>query len=203
MIRAVLFDFGGVLSEAGGRGTVRNWLGKVYGLDLDLQKAEDVFYKMWRGQITNDVFLAEMSKRFPDTPVVTKADFLQQMEDLYRCEPVYSLAGSLRRHGITTGILSNVFGMGAAHLKAGGFYDDFDPVLLSSDTGLAKPDVAFYELALTKLGRKPEEVLFIDDQQYALDPAIAIGMHTVLAVSPQQIVDDTKAIIKAQNNLDL
>ncbi|HSX29809.1 MAG TPA: HAD family phosphatase [Candidatus Saccharimonadales bacterium] len=203
MIKAVLFDFGGVLSEAGARGTVRNWLGKVYGLDLDVQKAEDVFYRMWRGQISDDDFLAEMSRRYPEVPVVTKADFMKHMQQFHRCRPVYALAEQLRAYGIKTGILSNVFGMGAEPLRAGGFYDDFDPVVLSSDTGLAKPDPAFYQLAMSKLGCAPQEILFIDDQQYALDPAVAMGMYTILAISPEQIVTDTKKLIKAQNGLNL
>jgi putative hydrolase of the HAD superfamily len=203
MIKAVLFDFGGVLSEAGARGSVRGWLGKVYGLDLDIEKAQEIFYKMWRGQISDDEFLAEIRQRYPDAPVVTKEDFMKHMQQFRRCEPVYMLAQTLRDHGIKTGILSNVFGMGAEPLKAGGFYTGFDPVILSSDTGLAKPDPEFYALAIQKLGLKPEEIAFIDDQQYALDPAKAIGMHTVLATSPEQIVRDTKELIKAQNNINL
>jgi putative hydrolase of the HAD superfamily len=158
---------------------------------------------MWRGQINDDEFLAEIRKRYPDAPVVTKADFMKHMQQFQRCEQVYALAQTLRDHGIATGILSNVFGMGAEPLKAGGFYTGFDPVILSSDTGLAKPDPEFYVLAVQKLGLKPEEIVFIDDQQYALDPAIAMGMHTVLAVSPEQIVHDTKALLKAHNNITL
>lgn len=203
MIKAVLFDFGGVLSEAGASGSVRGWLGKAYGLDIDVQKVSDVFRRMWRGQVDDEEFLAAIRQQYPDAPAVTKNDLMNNMQEFTRSAPVYALALSLRAHNIATGILSNVFGMGAARLKAGGFYDDFNPVLLSSDAGYAKPDKEFYELAVQALGVHPNEILFIDDQQYALDPAAAMGMYTILATSPQQIVRDTKALIKQQNNVDL
>ncbi|HJQ08381.1 MAG TPA: HAD family phosphatase [Candidatus Saccharimonadales bacterium] len=203
MIKAVLFDFGGVLSEAGKRGSIRRWLGKVYGLDIDVRQIDKVFYKMWRGQITDAAFLAEVHRRYPDAPVASKEDFLKAMEQFKRSSPVYALAEALRKHGIKTGILSNVFGIGVGALRAGGFYNGFDPLLLSCEVGYAKPDPEFYEIAIAKLGVSPKEIVFIDDQQYVLDPARAMGMHTILACSPKQIVRDTKALIAIQNNLIL
>lgn len=199
MIKAVLFDFGGVLSEAGKRGSVRDWLGRVYGLDIDVQKMQHTFYKMWRGQISNDDFMAEIRRAFPETPAVTMDDFMKQMQHFKRSEPVYDLAERLRAKGIKTGILSNVFGLGVQPLRAGGFYDGFDPVLLSCEVGYAKPDPEFYQLAVDKLGAKPEEIVFIDDQQYVLDPARAMGMHTILAETPEQIVRDTEDLILQEN----
>jgi putative hydrolase of the HAD superfamily len=203
MIKAVLFDFGGVLSEAGKRGTVRSWLGRVYGLDIDVQKMHDIFVKMWRGQMSDDDFMAEIRRRFPHTPVVDKGDFMQHMQRFKRSEPVYELAERLRKHGIKTGVLSNVFSIGVQALRAGGFYEGFDPVLLSCEVGYAKPDREFYQMAVDRFGVKPEEIVFIDDQQYVLDPAKAMGMHTVLATSPEQIVRDIEILLIEENGEEL
>lgn len=203
MIRAVLFDFGGVLSEAGKRGSVRGWLGRVYGLDIDVQKMQHVFNKMWRGQISNDEFLAAVRREFPEAPEVTMGDLMRHMQHFRRSEPVYRLAERLRAKGIKTGVLSNIFGLGVKPLREGGFYEGFDPVLLSCEVGYAKPDSEFYQMAVDKLGVKPEEVLFIDDQQYVLDPAHAMGMHTILAESPEQIVRDTEDLLQKENGLQL
>jgi putative hydrolase of the HAD superfamily len=200
MIKAVLFDFGGVLSEAGKHGSIRAWLGRVYGLDLDVSKIDEVFFKMWRGQVSDEEFLAEINRRFPDAPAATRDDFLKSMQTFTRSEPVYKLAAELREQGIATGILSNVFGIGVDALRAGGFYDGFDPLLLSCEVGYAKPDPEFYQMGIDRLGVKPEEIIFVDDQQYVLDPAKAMGMHIVLATSPQQIVDDVQAIIAKQSD---
>jgi HAD superfamily hydrolase (TIGR01509 family) len=92
--------------------------------------------------------------------------------------------------------------MSADQVRAAGLYEGFDPVLLSCEIHLAKPDPAVYEYALKALGLPGNEVLFIDDQQRFMPPE-HFGMATVLAVSPQQIVDDVTALIKKENNLTL
>lgn len=196
MIRAVLFDFGGVLSEAGKRGSIRRIFGEVYGLDMSLLNLDDISRKMWRGQITDEEYFAEIARRDPDLPVVTIDEFRRHMDHFKRSEPVYQLAARIRAAGVKTGILSNVFGVGVKPLREGGFYDEFDPVLLSCEVGYAKPDPEFYQLAINQLGFAPEEIVFIDDQQFALDPAKAMGMQVILAQSPEQIVRDTETLLR-------
>lgn len=196
-----MFDFGGVLSEAGKSGSVRSWLGRVYGLDVDVQKMQHVFNKMWRGQISDEDFLAAIRREFPEVPEVTVGDYMRHMQHFKRSEPVYALAERLRAQGIKTGILSNVFGLGVKPLRESGFYEGFDPVLLSCEVGYAKPDPEFYQLAVDKLGVKPEEIIFIDDQEYVLEPARAMGMHVILARTPEQIVRDTEAVIQKENGI--
>ena len=200
MIKGVLFDFGGVLSEAGRTGSIRRIFDVVYGLDLSALEIDDIFQKMWRGQIGDEEFLAEIKLRHPETAVVSADEFRSHMDAFEKSKPVYAFAADLRKQGIKTGILSNVFGIGVGPLRAGGFYDGFDPVILSCDVGLAKPDRAIYELAAERLQLRPQEIIFINDYQAWLDPAAALGMHTVLAVSPEQIVTDALRIIDAQAN---
>ena len=198
MIKAVLFDFGGVLSLSGKAGSTRRTFGNVYGLDLDALHIDDLSYKMWRGQISDEDFLHEIHKRNPKTRLVTPDEFRRHLDEFERSEPVYALAEELRTIGVKTGILSNIFGIGVGPLRVGGFYNGFDPVILSCEVGLAKPDPAIYRLALNRLGFEAHEVIFIDDQPGILAPAQAMGMHTVLARNPEQIITDTRRIIKEQ-----
>jgi epoxide hydrolase-like predicted phosphatase len=194
MIKAVLFDFGGVLSESGKHGSMRRLFGEVFGIDLRVMESDlridDLSRRMWRGQISDDEFFAEIKRRHPELPAVTKEEFMQHMN---------VLAERLRAQGIKTGILSNVFRMGAKPLREAGFYDGFDPVLLSCEVGYAKPDPEFYQMAVDKLGIRPEEIILIDDQEYVLKPARAMGMQVILAESPEQIVRDTEALIQKEN----
>jgi putative hydrolase of the HAD superfamily len=177
--------------------------GEVYGLDLKVLNADDISRAMWRGHISDEDFFAEISRRRPDLPAITAEDFRRHMDNFERSEPVYALAAKARAAGIKTGILSNVFGVGVKPLRQGGFYDGFDPVLLSCEVGYAKPDPEFYQMAIDHLGVAPEEIVFIDDQQYALDPAKAVGMHVILATAPEQIVNDTKALLLKENGVKL
>ncbi len=204
MIKAVLFDFGGVLSEAGRAGTIRRIFDVVYGLDPDAMGIDDLFEKMWRGQMDETAFLEEIHRRHPETAHITAAEFRSHMDAFQKSTPVYGLANELREQGIRTGILSNVFGIGVIPLRLGGFYDMFDPVILSCEVGMAKPEPAIYTYALKAFGipLQPEEVIFIDDQKAYLEPAAALGIHTVLARDPAQIVADTKAVLAAASNHD-
>lgn len=108
---------------------------------------------------------------------------------------VYELAAQLRAKGIRTGILSNMFALAADKLRKEGLYNGFDPVVLSCDEHVAKPDPLFYDYAVQKLGVKPEEVIFIDDQERFRPPAELVGMHFVLAESPEQVVADVKSLL--------
>ena len=110
---------------------------------------------------------------------------------------------AIRGHGIQTGILSNMYGSSADLLRAGGHYDGFDPIVLSYQEGLAKPDPVFYQIALDKLGLQADQILFIDDQKRFIEAAQKLGFQTIQANSEDQIVADTQRILKEQNGLDL
>lgn len=204
MIKAVLFDYGGVLSPGGGAGSIHRLFADLFGLDVNNQRVGDLHRKLRRGAISDEDFFAEANRiRQPGLPPVTPQMFLDHADIFERSRAVYKLAEQLRTHGIQTGILSNIYGIAARALRERGFYDGFDPVVLSCDEHLSKPDPEFYHIAIRTLGVQPSEILFIDDQQKCMPPAQALGMHVALAVSPQQIVHDAKAVLHRQNNLDL
>lgn len=203
MIKAVLFDYGGVLSEGGKAGAIRQIFANAYNLDPETLRFEDIGLEALKGTVSDDEFLAEMNARHPEGARVTKQDFLATVDHLAACQPVYKLAEQLRNHGIRTAILSNTVRWTAVSLQARGLYDGFDPLILSCNEGMAKPEPAIYKLALTRLGLPAHEVLFIDDQTQFLEPARAIGMQIILAQSPEQIVEDTKKLLEMQNGLTL
>ena len=114
---------------------------------------------------------------------------------------MYALAEKLRQSGIRTGILSNVFEMNAVMLRKIGAYEGFNPVILSCEVKMAKPDLEIYKLAAEKLGVKPEEIIFVDDQEKCWPPAEELGMRVVKAVTPAQIAHDVKSIIREKNSI--
>ena len=202
MIRAVLFDFGGVLSRTGRQGFITEMIAELYGV-----KPSEIDTSAWHGDVRRnrgdeDALFKTLNKRFGRN--VTKQMFIDAVSKRVELVPeVFELARTLRDHGIKTAIFSNVFAMNARELKKHGAYDGFDPVLLSYEAGCAKPDVAFYELAVQKLDLPPEEILLIDDQDKCLSPAKAMGMHVLKAVDPAQIVSDARAIFRRENNITL
>ena len=204
MIKAVLFDFGGVLTEGGKSGGIERTMGRLYGISPKDVNMTDLHEKLRRGQMLDEDFFNELNRRHGRGSVtVTEAIFHAEADVFVRSKPVYALAERLRKSGIKTGILSNFYKMGAIELEKRGFYEGFAPVVLSCDECMVKPEEQFYQIAVDRLGVAPDEIIFIDDQPKCLPPAERMGMFTVKADSPEQIVADVTKIIKEQNGLDL
>jgi HAD superfamily hydrolase (TIGR01509 family) len=191
-----------VLSESGKKGYIRSILAGLYGIaeaDLD----SDDLQASWRRNLVDEDQVLGVLNAFYGKKVTKEMFYERAHKTTVRSLPVYDLAEKLRAAGIKTGILSNIFSSTARELKEKGFYDNFDPIILSCQEGYAKPDPEFYAIAVQKSGVTAEEILFIDDQEKCRPPAEKIGMHFLLAESPEQIVQDTTAIIAKYNNLIL
>lgn len=202
MIKVVLFDFGGVLTESGKSGFIAESLAEVYGVPVDQLDIRRDHYLLRRGRGDESALFDRLNKQFGKQ--VTKQMYLNKAHGTLRASrKVYDLAQRLRDHGVRTGILSNIFAMDAEVLRAEGQYDGFDPVILSCDEGYAKPDLELYDITIKKLGVKPEEILFVDDQQKCIGPALKMGLVAVTALNPDQIVQDVTKIVESQNHIAL
>ncbi len=56
----------------------------------------------------------------------------------------------------------------------------FKEKIVSGDVRCRKPEKEIYELTLKRIGKRPEECLFIDNSVKNLDVAAELGIHTVL-----------------------
>jgi putative hydrolase of the HAD superfamily len=66
----------------------------------------------------------------------------------------------------------------------------FDHVTESSLAGIRKPEVRFYELACEALAIAPTEAVFLDDLGINLKPAAAMGMRTIKVGDPNIALDE-------------
>jgi putative hydrolase of the HAD superfamily len=200
MIKAVLFDYGGVLSPGGK--SIKNVYAALFDIPEDQIDLKAIRHGDFRsGKISSDEFFTNLSKIYGRQ--VTADEFSKSSDIFVRSHGVYDLAQELRKNGIQTGILSNIYDVSADILKRDDFYKDFDPIILSYEVGYAKPDPEIYQIATERLGVKPDQVLFIDDQEKCLPPARQLGMHVIRADNEEQIVTDTKALFKKENGLEL
>jgi 2-haloacid dehalogenase len=55
----------------------------------------------------------------------------------------------------------------------------FKDIVVSGFEGLAKPDPAFYRLAMERCGLVPAETVFVDDLQINIDAALALGFDAI------------------------
>jgi len=196
MIKAVLFDYGGVLTQGGTHGSIQRLVAKALGIPLSkLRPMDRLLLQLLTGRVSTTEFLKELEITYPKAKKPTRASLLSNADIFVPSLPVYVLAEKLRKKGIKTGILSNMFELSATSLRKKGLYAGFDPVVLSYEEHLAKPDPLFYERAVQKLGVAGNEVIFIDDQDRFREPAELLGMHFILAENPEQIVAEVETLL--------
>lgn len=198
MIRAVVFDIGGVLEvidDAVFPGPAERRLGLADGAisrGLEALPGDAVL-----GQVTEQEVRAEWQRSLG----LDDAQADELMADFWRWyvgtldRPLHAWFAAQRPERLT-GILSNS-GPGAREAERGhGFEDITDVIVYSHEVGLAKPDPAAYELTARRLGVEPHEVLFLDDVEVNVEAARAVGWHAVLHVDTATSVEEMERIIR-------
>jgi putative hydrolase of the HAD superfamily len=110
---------------------------------------------------------------------------------------ILDYAARLRKKGIKTALLSNMYKPMAEFVKIRGKIKDFEPVMFGRDTGVLKPDPQAYQAMLDMLGLEPEECIFVDDKIENIHGAEELGMHVILSRNTAQTIDNIKLLVKA------
>ncbi|HKB80737.1 MAG TPA: HAD family phosphatase [Thermoanaerobaculia bacterium] len=66
----------------------------------------------------------------------------------------------------------------------------FDEIVVSGEVGLLKPDPEIFELTLCRIGRRAEECVFVDDIEKNVIAAAALGFRAIHFRSPEQLEDE-------------
>jgi putative hydrolase of the HAD superfamily len=86
----------------------------------------------------------------------------------------------LRARGVRTAIVSNCDHATRPIVDDLGLEQEADAIVLSFEVGVAKPDAGIYRAALTAVGARPEEAVFVDDQVWYCEGAEALGIRSFL-----------------------
>lgn len=203
-LRAVLFDFGGVLStspfDAFARYERERGLPEGFIRSVNATNAhENAWARLERGGLSIEEFdTAFRSESAALGYEVAGAHVLQLLSGDLRPEMIEAVRRCHERYA--TGLLTNNFvGLtGVGHneprdRQIGKVLDLFDAVIESSQVGVRKPDPRFYEMACEALRIAPAEAVFLDDLGVNLKPARELGMTTIKVVSPDQALSELEA----------
>ncbi len=190
-IKAVIFDHGGVLTRGGESGTNQKICSRAMGL-ADPLVIPELNEALKVGAIEPGDFIAEVNLLYPNAPRPLTAGVWDDIyATLVRDVAAYEFAERLRRAGFQVGMLSSINVPMATRLHADGSYDDFSPVLLSCYQGAAKPDPTVFATMESHLGdARPEEILFLDDQEQHCAAARRAGWAAIRVLSTEQMVAD-------------
>jgi putative hydrolase of the HAD superfamily len=190
-LRAVMFDFGGVISSSpfdafteleAERGLPPGFIRSVNATNPD----DNAWARLERSEVDLDTFARLWSDEA--RALGHELDGRAVLERLAgRIRPEMVAAIRTCRTTYKTACLTNNFGTAEAELspEVAAVYELFDAVLESRTLGVRKPDPRFYELACSALDVKPQECVFLDDLGVNLKPARALGMHTIKVTDPE------------------
>ncbi|MCB9445661.1 MAG: HAD family phosphatase [Ardenticatenaceae bacterium] len=182
MIKAVIFDVGGVLIRTHDHTPRRQWEWKL-GL-AEWQSEQIVFnsemgYQAQKGEITDEALWQWVGERL-DLSALELAKF---RADFWAGDALDSeLVNFVRRLRPTyqTAIISNATdGLLNSLTKEYKIADAFDLIVSSAQEKVMKPAPEIFHRTLLRLKRKPEEVVFIDDFTHNVQAAQALGWHTI------------------------
>ena len=75
------------------------------------------------------------------------------------------------------------------------FLNEFDDLLISGENKLKKPDLAIYELAISKFKLVPEKTVFIDDNSENITAAKKLNFKTIHLIDPNMIKEEIQKFI--------
>jgi putative hydrolase of the HAD superfamily len=190
-IRAVLWDFGGVITtspfESFARYERENGLPAdfIRGLNAD-NHHENAWAKLERSEVGFDEFcsLYEAEAVAAGHTLDARAVLACLSGDL-RPEMVQALR-AIKANGLKQACLTNNF-VSMNSSDANGrtpILDLFDVIVESSRIGVRKPEPAFYTTACDLLEIEPTEAVMLDDLGVNLKPARDLGMRTIKVGDP-------------------
>jgi putative hydrolase of the HAD superfamily len=183
-IRAVLFDYGMVLSGPPDP-AAREEMKQILGVDED--RFRPIYWKHRdeydRGTLNSVAYWENVARDLHRPLDAKKLSALIAADSELWTKPNQAMidwAAALQTVGIKTGILSNIGdAMEAGIVARFPWIADFTHRTFSHRLGIAKPDAAIYQHAAEGLGVPPSEILFIDDREENIMAARAAGMHAI------------------------
>lgn len=205
MIKAVLFDFGGVVTTSPFDNFAR--LEAELGVPADtirMINSTNPDTNAWAQYERNDVGHAEFCDLF-EAEATDRGYTIsgRAVLDCIKTEIRPFMVEALRRVGenYRTAMLTNNIN-GGENPGSGSHGDTlplFEVVVESSKVGVRKPTPRFYEIACELLEVEPGECVFLDDLGINLKPARAMGMTTIKVVDPRVALAELGAVL----NMDL
>lgn len=199
MIKAVLWDFGGVILSSPLE-AMRRYEDEA-GLPADFVAsviATDPHTNAWARLERNEVGLDEFCDLFEAETLAAghKVDARLILTGLLgELRPQMVEAVKRCKERLKIGLLTNNFAWGDGPAEIRDVVALFDVVVESSKVGVRKPEPRFYDLACELLAIEPHEAVFLDDLGVNLKPARAMGMTTIKVGDPDEALAELERVV--------
>jgi putative hydrolase of the HAD superfamily len=208
VIRAVLWDFGGVILsspfEAFNGYEVRNGLPKDFIRGVN---SRDPHSNAWAQLERNDITPQQFDELFAQESEslghrIPGVDILALLSGDVRPAMVAALDAVIHAGFLTACLTNNVVSQSSEptprQREVAEIMGKFHHVVESSKVGCRKPEPRFYEIACELLEVTPSECVFLDDLGINLKPAAAMGMRTIKVVDPTVALSELSTHVELQ-----
>lgn len=201
-IQTIFFDVGGVLVL----GKNSSWKhGRLIpsGVHLDVSERLKMPLDQYLEAIES-IFAQAIEGKIPEKQAIqTLADKLEvsesKLQKLYiwayrknmkANKSLHKKSTELKKLGYKIAVLSDQWYLSKPALMPNKLYKKFQEQIVSCEVGMRKPNPKIYKLALKKTCSKPEETLFIDNQEWNLPPAKKLGMNVIHFENNEQLFEN-------------
>ena len=193
MIKAIIFDFGRVISAQKSPSLFRS-----YEMDLGLlpDSINSIMFdsQIWQETLLGRNTLEEFWQAIGPELGLNSSEEIVAFRKRYGADEtinadVLKLIQKLHGH-YRLAVLSNAPPGLSQWLAEWEILDFFDLVFCSGEEGMVKPDVKPFELTLERLGVQPGETVFIDDTMENVEAAQQLGLHGIVFTTAEALEEE-------------
>lgn len=204
-IKTILFDFGGVLYKMPDPKGIDKWTGL-----LGIEKTPELIEMLsnpHESELVKDICLGKISEEQVWEMIQSKWSINSGLIGWIRRN--FLSKRSLNRQMVRfmgdltedyqLGILSNAGDQARSLMTDVLNLNRFvDKIIISAEEGVIKPDEEIYEIAMDRLGTKPDQTLFIDDYFDNVQVAERLGMKAVHFTENQLAIGKIREILQEE-----
>jgi putative hydrolase of the HAD superfamily len=204
MIKALIWDIGGVLVKMENLAPHRHWenrLGLPAGRLAQIVSNNPLADRAFIGQVTEAEFWQDVGRQLKLSEEETarlKLDFYKAavwdarlLAFIESLKPRYKI-------GIISGAMSEARQEVREHVNE----ELFEVMLFSAEEGIQKPAPEIYRRVLARLGIEAHEAIFIDDWLDSVEGARAVGLHAIHYTAGVDIYKEIERLIDQGYNRD-
>lgn len=191
-ICVVVFDFGGVIAQANTT-QMADFLINSFNITKDeLSSAlKDMQYFISKGGSEKQFWEQYAISKKVTLPINWFDQFGAIInKSITEIPETLAIVKALQNHGYQTAMLSDVTQYQGEIIRKIGYYDLFNPVLLSYEIGVKKPNPEAFKILLKNLQVPASYVLFIDDRRENIEAAKNLGIDSIQFINPEQLKEE-------------
>jgi putative hydrolase of the HAD superfamily len=197
-IKAIFFDYDGVMTiDKTGTQSICNYISEKYCIDKSIFEKEYRKYNndLLKGITTHEKIWGKICQNLNENiPISLLYD---SFENTPVDKEMHDFVETVKRQKFKTALITdNKTDRIKIISKKYNLNKIFDVIIVSAEVGFGKDDNKIFEMALNKTGVKPNECIFIDNQEKNLIIPKNMGINTILFDDKKRDMENLKNEIK-------